>query len=749
MLKTDVLLRKILNGAYKEADKRKHVIITPEHVLFVALGEKEVCKTISDCGANVDVENLKKKLDDYLNKYVDIYDDDERSEIGLNESVELLQVMAVAGHNVVAAGKDTVTFDDFLVALYSIEDSFAAFYLQEEGIDRLKLLKYISHGKEDMSSVIGNPSASSSCEEVLKFAVNLTEKAKKGEIDPLIGREDVLQRTIQVLARRYKNNPIHVGDPGVGKTAITEGLAKMIVEEKVPDCLKGYNVYALDMGSLIAGTRFRGDFEGRLKRVLTEIEKEGNGIVYIDEIHTIVGAGSTSGTSLDAANILKPFLTKGKIKFIGATTYDEYKKYFEKDKALSRRFQKIEVGEPSIDDSIKILKGLKKSYEKFHGVKYTDEALKLAVELSAKYINDRFLPDKAIDVIDEAAAKVKLAGKKTVNKKVIEETVASMAKIPLQSVSANEVENLKKIEDSLKEQVYGQDKAIELVSRAIKLSRAGFKEDTKPVASFLFVGPTGTGKTEIAKQLAKIMNMQLVRFDMSEYQEKHTVAKLIGAPPGYVGYEDGGLLVDAIRKNPNCVLLLDEIEKAHPDIYNVLLQVMDYATLTDSQGRKADFKNVILIMTSNAGAKEVGKKKSGIGFGAETKIVDGSAMKEAVDNTFPPEFRNRLDAIVTFNSINMDMAVLIAKKAIRQFAETLKKKGITLEVTENAYKWLAGKGFSSIYGAREIYRVVTDDIKTRFVDLVLFGSLKNGGKAVIDVENDDIKIILEDELVTA
>lgn len=747
MLKTDVLLRKILNGAYKEADKRKHVIITPEHVLFVALGEKEVCKTISDCGANV--ENLKKKLDDYLNKYVDIYDDDERSEIGLNESVELLQVMAVAGHNVVAAGKDTVTFDDFLVALYSIEDSFAAFYLQEEGIDRLKLLKYISHGKEDMSSVIGNPSASSSCEEVLKFAVNLTEKAKKGEIDPLIGREDVLQRTIQVLARRYKNNPIHVGDPGVGKTAITEGLAKMIVEEKVPDCLKGYNVYALDMGSLIAGTRFRGDFEERLKRVLTEIEKEGNGIVYIDEIHTIVGAGSTSGTSLDAANILKPFLTKGKIKFIGATTYDEYKKYFEKDKALSRRFQKIEVGEPSIDDSIKILKGLKKSYEKFHGVKYTDEALKLAVELSAKYINDRFLPDKAIDVIDEAAAKVKLAGKKTVNKEVIEETVASMAKIPPQSVSANEVENLKKIEDSLKEQVYGQDKAIELVSRAIKLSRAGFKEDTKPVASFLFVGPTGTGKTEIAKQLAKIMNMQLVRFDMSEYQEKHTVAKLIGAPPGYVGYEDGGLLVDAIRKNPNCVLLLDEIEKAHPDIYNVLLQVMDYATLTDSQGRKADFKNVILIMTSNAGAKEVGKKKSGIGFGAETKIVDGSAMKEAVDNTFPPEFRNRLDAIVTFNSINMDMAVLIAKKAIRQFAETLKKKGITLEVTENAYKWLAGKGFSSIYGAREIYRVVTDDIKTRFVDLVLFGSLKNGGKAVIDVENDDIKIILEDELVTA
>jgi len=749
MLKTDVLLRKILNGAYKEADKRKHVIITPEHVLFVALGEKEVCKTISDCGANVDVENLKKKLDDYLNKYVDIYDDDERSEIGLNESVELLQVMAVAGHNVVAAGKDTVTFDDFLVALYSIEDSFAAFYLQEEGIDRLQILKYISHGKEDMSSVIGNPSASSSCEEVLKFAVNLTEKAKKGEIDPLIGREDVLQRTIQVLARRYKNNPIHVGDPGVGKTAITEGLAKMIVEEKVPDCLKGYNVYALDMGSLIAGTRFRGDFEERLKRVLTEIEKERNGIVYIDEIHTIVGAGSTSGTSLDAANILKPFLTKGKIKFIGATTYDEYKKYFEKDKALSRRFQKIEVGEPSIDDSIKILKGLKKSYEKFHGVKYTDEALKLAVELSAKYINDRFLPDKAIDVIDEAAAKVKLSGKKTVNKKVIEETVASMAKIPLQSVSANEVENLKKIENTLKEQVYGQDKAIELVSRAIKLSRAGFKEDTKPVASFLFVGPTGTGKTEIAKQLAKIMNMQLVRFDMSEYQEKHTVAKLIGAPPGYVGYEDGGLLVDAIRKNPNCVLLLDEIEKAHPDIYNVLLQVMDYATLTDSNGRKADFKNVILIMTSNAGAKEVGKKKSGIGFGAETKIVDGSAMKEAVDNTFPPEFRNRLDAIVTFNSINMDMAVLIAKKAIRQFAETLKKKGITLEVTENAYKWLAGKGFSSIYGAREIYRVVTDDIKTRFVDLVLFGSLKNGGKAVIDVENDDIKIILEDELVTA
>ena len=513
------------------------------------------------------------------------------------------------------------------------------------------------------------------------------------------------------------------------------------MEDKVPKALKDSKIYSLDMGGMLAGTKYRGDFEERIKKVLKEIEAQEKAIVYIDEIHTIVGAGAVSDGAMDASNIIKPFLTQGRLRFIGSTTYEEYKKYFEKDRALSRRFQKIEVPEPSIDDTFKILKGLKDRYESFHRVKYTDKALRLAAELSAKYIQDRHLPDKAIDVIDETGAYVRLHSEDenrviSVREKDIERTVSSIAKIPEKSVSRNEILMLKKLDARLKSQIFGQDNAVETVANAIKRSRAGFNESEKPVASLLFVGPTGVGKTELTKQLSLIMGIPLIRFDMSEYQEKHTVARLIGAPPGYVGYEEGGLLTDAIRKSPHCVLLLDEIEKAHPDIFNVLLQIMDYATLTDNNGKKADFRNTILIMTSNAGAREVGKTM--IGF--DNRNIDRSAISKEVDRIFSPEFRNRLDEIVVFNHINEGMAILIAKKAIKQFEEKLKSKKIKLKVTARCYKWLAQKGLSSIYGAREILRIVQDKIKTYFVDEVLFGKLSKGGTAVVDIVDGEIKV---------
>jgi len=513
------------------------------------------------------------------------------------------------------------------------------------------------------------------------------------------------------------------------------------VEDKVPKSLKGSKIYYLDMGSMLAGTKYRGDFEERIKKVLNEIQNQPKAIVYIDEIHTIVGAGAVSDGAMDASNIIKPFLTQGTLRFIGSTTYEEYKKYFEKDRALSRRFQKIDVPEPSIDDTFKILKGLKDRYEEYHKVKYTDSALRLAAELSAKYIQDRHLPDKAIDVIDETGAYVRLHAKDedkviTIKNKDIERTVSAIARIPIQSVSRDEISKLKNLDVKLKSTIFGQDKAIDTVVQAIKRSRAGFNENEKPVASLLFVGPTGVGKTELAKQLSLHLGIPFIRFDMSEYQEKHTVSRLIGAPPGYVGYEEGGLLTDAIRKTPHCVLLLDEIEKAHPDIYNVLLQVMDYAVLTDNNGKKADFRNVILIMTSNAGAREVGRTL--IGF--DSRNVDRSAMTKEVERIFSPEFRNRLDDIVVFNHINEEMALLITKKAINQFKEKLKTKNIKLKVTERCCKWIAQKGLSSIYGAREILRYVQDKIKTYFVDEVLFGELSKGGTAIIDVVDGEIKI---------
>lgn len=747
-MRLDSITDKILNKAYTEARARKHEYFTPEHILYSSLFFDEGKDIIENCGGNVEV--IKDQLNAFFAENFEVV-----TNIDPMASVGVDNVIQSAAFHIAASGNDIIKIGDIIVAIFELPESYASYILQKNGINRLDVLKYISHGISKFSSSGENYTQGLEEEDVeennnsagkkslLKdFAVDLVEKARNGEFDPLIGREDVLERTIQILSRRIKNNPVHVGEPGVGKTAITEGLATLIAQDKIPKALKGCKIFGLDMGSLLAGTKYRGDFEERIKKVLNEVEKQGKAIVFIDEIHTVVGAGSVSGGSMDASNILKPFLTSGKLRFIGSTTYDEYKKYFDKDRALSRRFQKVELLEPSVEETYLILSGLKERYESFHGVRYTDKALRLAAELAAKYINDRHLPDKAIDLIDEAGAYARLHAddniKKaiTIDEKSIEKTISSIAKIPLQSVSGNEIKKLKSLDATLKKEIFGQDQAIDTVVKAIKRSRAGFNEGEKPVASLLFVGPTGVGKTEISKQLANILGVPLLRFDMSEYQEKHTVARLIGAPPGYVGYEEGGLLTDAVRKTPYCVLLLDEVEKAHPDIYNILLQIMDYATLTDNTGKKADFRNVILIMTSNAGAKEIGK--SLIGF--DRPSIDKSAMTKAVERIFLPEFRNRLDEVVLFNHINQEMAISIAKKAVKQFAVKLASKNIKLNVTNECYKWLAEKGISSIYGAREILRLVQDKIKTYFVDEVLFGKLSKGGTAVVGIKDDEIYI---------
>ena len=759
-MRIDDLLNEIITAAYNEAKDKKHEYLTPEHILYTSLFFSEGKNLIKNCGG--DIELLKKDLNTYFKENIDIV---ENSEPVQTEGIQ--NILNKAAQHILSAGKDNIKLGDVIIAIYDEEQCFGSYFLKKQGIKRLDILNYITHGIsniEDNEDTDDYEISSESEEEnkydegneddkvekkenfISKFTIDLTEKARRGNIDPLIGREDILEKSIQVLCRRFKNNPVHVGEPGVGKTAITEGLANLIAENKVPKALRGSSIYYLDMGSLLAGTRYRGDFEERIKKVLNKLRKQGNTIVYIDEIHNIIGAGSVSGGAMDASNILKPFLLDGRIKFIGATTYDEYKKIFEKDRALSRRFQKIEVLEPSVEETYNILLGLKDNYEKFHEVEYTDEALHAAAELSAKYINDRFLPDKAIDVIDEVGAYVKIHKVNeddisVINEEDIQKIISSMAKIPEQNVSTSEIDKLKNLEATMKKEIYSQDKAIETVVRAIKRSRAGFNEDNRTVANLLFVGPTGVGKTEISKKLAEILAIPLIRFDMSEYQEKHSVAKLIGAPPGYVGYEEGGLLTDAVRKTPYCVLLLDEIEKVHPDILNVLLQLMDYATLTDNTGKKADFRNIILIMTSNAGASKVGK--SIIGFG-ERKL-EGEEIKKEVERVFSPEFRNRLDDIVVFNNMDENMALLIAKKAIREFEEKLLEKNIKLRVTDACYKWIAEKGYSSIYGAREILRVVQQKIKPYFVDEVLFGSLSSGGTAIIDVKDEKILIGNEDD----
>ncbi|MBC8062994.1 MAG: AAA family ATPase, partial [Clostridiaceae bacterium] len=636
--------------------------------------------------------------------------------------------------------------DHLISVIFELKDSYALFYLIGQGITKRDFLYNFCHEEqepEDKEEETTNSLEESAEESILdKYTINLTTLLNNEYSDPLIGREDILSRTIQILCRRTKNNPIHIGEPGVGKTSITKGLAKLINQGKVPRNLKGAEVFSLDIGSMLAGAKYRGDFEERIKKVLNEIKKLKNPIVFIDEIHNIVGAGAISGGALDASNLLKPYLMEGKIRFIGATTFEEYKKYFEKDKALSRRFQTIEVKEPTIEETIEILEGLKENYENYHHVKYTRNAINSAVILSDKYINDKYLPDKAIDIIDEAGSymgiKYGVIDKEIIiDEIIIEEIISKVCHIPKTTVESSEINSLRNMETILKGRIFGQDKAIEEVVRCIKMSRAGLNEDNKPVASMLFVGPTGVGKTEIAKSLAKSLGVELVRFDMSEYVEKHTASKLIGAPPGYVGYEEGGLLTDIIRKKPHCVLLLDEIEKAHDDILNVLLSVMDYATLTDNQGRKADFRNVVIIMTSNAGAKNIGKNL--VGFGE--RGIKGEVILEEVKKEFSPEFRNRLDKVVVFNHINPYMAINIARKELGLFKEKLENKKIILEFTESCVQYIAEKGISQEFGAREILRIINSQFKPLLIEEILFGKLSTGGKCTVDVISNEFKLV--------
>ncbi len=747
-------LQAVFNLAFEEAKSRRSEYLTPEHLLLCSLQFDSQVKLIEACGGEVKV--IRDLLDAYLSKETPAAKEGDPT-----QSLGFQTVVERAIMHTVSAQKDDVETGDVLVSILDEKDSYAAYALRTAGIDRLGLTRYLSHGEEDEIEELlareeksGEPGeddeASAKGESKKKktfleqFTTNLTDLARKGELEPLIGRADILERTIQVLCRRLKNNPIHVGEPGVGKTAITEGLAQRIVAEQVPPALRGYSVYSLDMGNLIAGTRYRGDFEERLKKVISELQALPKVILFIDEIHTIVGAGAVSGGSMDASNLLKPALSSGKLKCIGSTTFDEYRKYFDKDRALSRRFQKIDVLEPTTDEAYLILQGLKPKYEEFHKVTYSDEALKSAVDLSHQFITERHLPDKAIDVIDEAGAWVAnflyperdSEMGKPVTPIEIEKVLARIARIPEKTVTTNEKDKLGGLAERLRTVIFGQDEAVAEVTAAIKRSRAGFKKPGKPVASFLFVGPTGVGKTELARSLANELGLTVHRFDMSEYQEKHTVSRLIGSPPGYVGYDEGGQLTDAIRKTPHSVVLLDEIEKAHPDIFNILLQIMDYATLTDNQGRKADFRNVILIMTSNAGAREVGK--SMIGF--ESKVVPGTEVLRAVEKAFSPEFRNRLDKVVVFHRLAQNIIENIVSKEIDEFRKLLEDKKISVEVTPAALTWLAEKGYSEEYGARNIARTIEEHVKAWFVDSVLFGELENGGKAVLEVEADELKV---------
>jgi len=763
----------IFNAAYNEAKLRSHEYLTPEHILYAALSFEQVRSILEACDA--DVEQLRKGMEAYFEQKI--------PQVKNAEPVQTAGFQSVIERAVLqsqAAGKEEVEVADVLVSLYDEERNYSAYYLRKSGVKRLQLLEVISHGytgdsesfeeeeDEDEEDEEGRaereerkPRPSGRVNPLERFASDLTKAAREGRLEPVIGRDAEIERTVQVLCRRLKNNPIHVGDAGVGKTAITEGLAQRIVAGNVPPRLRDYTIYALDMGALLAGTKFRGDFEERVKRVVDELLKKDKVILFIDEIHTIVGAGAVSGGSLDASNLLKPALTSGKLRCIGSTTYDEYNKYFEKDRALSRRFQKIDIVEPTQGETIEILKGLRPKYEEYHNVRYSDEALELAVRLSAQYITERRLPDKAIDVIDEAGAWARMNAYKRsrdsaedgrpseeasakseasatldISAREIETVVAKIARIPERSVSMSEKDKLATLESALKSDVFGQDRAIEAVVKAVKRSRAGFRAPDKPVANFMFVGPTGVGKTELARQLARHMGIALHRFDMSEYQEKHTVSRLIGSPPGYVGYEEGGLLTDAIRKTPHAVVLLDEIEKAHPDVFNILLQIMDYATLTDNQGRKADFRNVILIMTSNAGAREIGK--SLIGFGE--RVMTDAALSEAVERAFTPEFRNRLDAVVRFDNLPPEIIERIVVKAIDEFRVQLAEKKVELETTPELIRYLAEKGYSREFGARNIGRLVEDKIKTFFVDEVLFGRLAEGGKAKADLVDGEVSI---------
>ncbi|MGG7176669.1 ATP-dependent Clp protease ATP-binding subunit ClpA [Clostridium paraputrificum] len=738
------ILEEIFIKVVSFAKEEKHEYVTPEHLLYVVTFNDGFRESFKRCHG--DINKLREDLKRYLKENLDTVEDaDPKVSYALNEAISYGSIKAVSSEN------DLVGITHIIDGIMNLEDSYAAYYILQQGVEWSNLLYEmcgLDFEDKKESASIGNNEVS-----VEKSSVDNTDLSWKqyvtcindivDEGNPLIGREPELERTMQILCRKYKNNPIHIGEAGVGKTAITNGLAKLINEGKVPGKLRGAKIFAIDLGGMLAGTQYRGDFEKRFKSVMDGVSTVENPIVYIDEIHNIVGAGAINGGSFDVSNMLKPYLTSGKIRFIGATTYEEFNKHFTKSKSLIRRFQNIDIKEPSIEETIEILNGLKEYYEEYHNVRYSKSTIEHAVILSDKYINDRYLPDKAIDLIDEAGAYRVMhpLNKKvqTVDKKLIEEVLSKICNIPKQTVETDEVKKLSLIEKKLKSKIFGQDEAVEEVVNAVKLSRAGLNDDNKPVASMLFVGPTGVGKTEIAKSLASILNIELVRFDMSEYVEKHTVAKLIGAPAGYVGYEEGGLLTDAIKKNPHCVLLLDEIEKAHNDIFNILLQVMDYATLTDNQGKKTDFRNVILIMTSNAGASKVGK--SLIGFGERNISKDG--ITDEVKRVFTPEFRNRLSKTVIFNSLDKKMATKIVEKEFRLLSEKLAFKGIELLPSKACINFIEEKGTSEEYGAREISRVINTEIKSLLVDEILFGKLKKGGKCKIDYI--DGKIVINEE----
>ncbi|MCS6924271.1 MAG: ATP-dependent Clp protease ATP-binding subunit ClpA [Candidatus Binatia bacterium] len=744
-----------LTLAIKEAKRRRHEYLCLEHVLYALLFDEDVADIVRNCGG--DVKALRRDLETFFQEQLEQLPEGE--EVEPVQTLGFQRVLQRAAAHVQSSGKDVIEGRNLLVALFREENSYALYLLQKQGITRLDVLNYISHGiskiptgeeEEPASRADGGVGEDDDEPRPVRnpleaFAANLVQRAKEGLIDPLIGRETELERTIHVLCRRRKNNPIYVGDSGVGKTAIVDGLALKIAKGEVPDALKNAVIYSLDMGAVLAGTKFRGQFEERLKAVLNALKKQPNAILFIDEIHTIVGAGATSGGSMDASNILKPALASGTLRCIGATTYHEYRSYFERDRALARRFQKIEVHEPSIEETVQILEGLKSHYEQHHGVVYTPEAIRAAAELSAKYINDRFLPDKAIDVIDEVGASFKLrpaTAEKVVRETDIEAVVAKIARIPPRSVSVSDKERLQNLEGDLKRVVFGQDKAIETVVTAIKMARAGLGSPDKPVGSFLFTGPTGVGKTEVAKQLAATLGLQFLRFDMSEYMEKHTVSRLIGAPPGYVGFDQGGLLTEAITRNPHSVLLLDEIEKAHPDLFNILLQVMDHATLTDNNGKKADFRHVILIMTSNAGAREMAT--AAIGFGERSNASKG---QQALEKLFTPEFRNRLDAIVTFNPLTPAAVERVVDKFMNELAGQLRERGVTITLTAAARRYLAEKGYDATYGARPMARLIQREVKQVLADEILFGKLQHGGRVTIDLGEDGLTFTYGSEQV--
>ncbi len=745
-------LEKTLHNALGEAARRTHEYATLEHLLLALTSDTHALAVLKAC--SVDVEELQTQLARYLDTELAALKAD--ASVDPSPTAGFQRVVQRAILHVQSSGREEVTGANVLVALFSERESHAVFFLQQQDMTRLDAVSYISHGiaksgASETRAVKGSgnsdkdeneaekPKAkekAGAAESALKqFTVNLNEKAKTGKIDPLIGRHAEVDRTIQILCRRSKNNPLYVGEPGVGKTAIAEGLARKIIEGSVPDVLKPAVIYSLDMGALLAGTRYRGDFEERLKNVVNELEKLPHAVLFIDEIHTVIGAGATSGGAMDASNLLKPALSSGAIRCIGSTTYKEFRNHFEKDRALLRRFQKIDVNEPSVEDSIKILMGLRPSYEEHHKLKYTPEAIKAAVELSARYINDRKLPDKAIDVIDETGASQMLLPenkrKKTIGVKEVEAVIATMARIPPKSVSTDDTKALASLDADLKRVVFGQDKAIDRLASAIKLSRAGLREPNKPIGSYLFSGPTGVGKTEVARQLASILGIPLTRFDMSEYMERHSVSRLIGAPPGYVGFDQGGLLTDAVDQHPHSVLLLDEIEKAHPDLFNILLQVMDNGKLTDHHGKTVDFRNTILIMTTNAGAADMARE--GIGFGATTRIGED---EEAIKRMFTPEFRNRLDAVVAFDYLPPEVVARVVDKFILELELQLADRDVHIALTDEAKAWLTTRGYDKLYGARPMGRLIQEQIKQPLAEELLFGKLVHGGEVRVHLKDD-------------